>query len=272
MFDAYLQGITAAAARANPRKPEDYVSDDGILFCGVCHTPKQCRIQVFGKVETVYCLCQCGKELQESERQQRQLDEIEQRRKTCFPDAKFRTATFAEDDGKNAELSRLCKRYTETFTRESKWLLLYGDCGTGKSFMAACIANALLDKGMTARFTTVSEVERLLWNNPDKNAVFDDLSSIDLLILDDFGSERKSEFVDEIKFSVIDGRLRAGKPCVITTNLTLADFSAPADTAQRRLASRLFEVSIPYEVRGEDRRFSRLKETGRAALDALLKG
>lgn len=110
-----------------------------------------------------------------------------------------------------------------------------------------------------------------MWNNPDKTGVYDALLRCNLLILDDFGSERKSEFMDEIKFSIIDGRLRAGRPCIITTNLPISFFSSPTIT-QRRLASRLFEVVIPYAVHGEDRRFSRLKETGRTALDALING
>ena len=106
----------------------------------------------------------------------------------------------------------------------------------------------------------VSEIEQQLWNSPDKAAVYDEMNHTGLLVIDDFGCERRTEYMDEIKFNLIDGRLRSGKPCVITTNLMLNDFAAPADLTQKRIVSRMFERAATFHVQGEDRRFTALKE------------
>ena len=106
----------------------------------------------------------------------------------------------------------------------------------------------------------VSEIEQQLWNSPDKAAVYDEMNHTGLLVIDDFGCERRTDYMDEIKFNLIDGRLRSGKPCVITTNLMLNDFAAPADLTQKRIVSRMFERATTFHVQGEDRRFIALKE------------
>lgn len=269
-FEEIITGAATAAKKAAPEHPDDFISDDGLLYCGVCHEPKQCRITVFGDTRIVGCICKCEQKRQAQKLLRRQQEENERRRDACFADAKFRAATFASDDGKNPVLSKLCRRYTDAFSNEAKWLLLYGGCGVGKTFSAAAMANALIDRGLSVRFTSISEIERMLWNCSDKQEVYNALWCCDFLILDDFGCERATEFVNEIKFNVLDGRLRSGRPAIITTNLCLQDFSSPQDLATKRIYSRIFERVIPYEVRGVDRRFENLRQTGKQALDALL--
>lgn len=197
------------------------------------------------------------------------LEKMRERRDACFEFAKnFGQATFERDDGANAELSRLCRRYADSFSMKSKWLVLSGACGVGKSYAAACIANELISRH-SVLFLTIPDIERMMWR--DKNETHKMLMDASLLIIDDFGTERKTEFVNELKFSIIDGRLRSGKPCVITTNLGLNDFASPPSLQDCRVISRIFEKSIFYEVKGSDRRFEKLRKTSRAALDELLK-
>ena len=195
-------------------------------------------------------------------RERLRQNQIEQRRTICFGSFELIRATFADDDCKDPRLTETCKAFSERVTGDSSrdWLLLWGDCGTGKSFMAACIANAAIDAGMSVRFITVPEIEQQLWKEHDKSAVYDELNSVGLLIIDDFGCERRTDYMDEIKFNLIDGRLRSGKPCVITTNLTMNDFAAPKDLTQKRIVSRMFERVTTFQVKGEDRRFAALKE------------
>jgi DNA replication protein DnaC len=187
-------------------------------------------------------------------------NQIEQRRMICFGSSDLIRATFADDDCKDPRLTETCKAFSERVAGDSSrdWLLLWGDCGTGKSFMAACIANAAIDAGMTARFITVPEIEQQLWN-ADRATVYDEFNHVDLLIIDDFGCERRTDYMDEIKFNLIDGRLRSGKPCVITSNLTLGDFAAPADLTQKRIISRILERAKTFHVLGDDRRFAAFK-------------
>lgn len=60
--------------------PNDYINpEDGLLYCGKCRTPKQCKVSIFGRTDVQYCLCECKKaqlaeEEAERERQQRFAD------------------------------------------------------------------------------------------------------------------------------------------------------------------------------------------------------
>lgn len=209
---------------------------------------------------------------------------------------------FPEDDGKNPELSKLCRNYIEKFSDFSsyKWLVLYGTCGTGKTYAAKMIANRLQQKydsyyrqEMQMRYFeprrsydpseeidepklkkillyTFPEIEQKLWNNAHKGKFYDELFSCPLLILDDFGMERNSDYMNEIKFNVIDGRLRADKPCIITTNLSKQDFVNQSNIQDKRIFSRIFEKSMFYEVKGNDRRFEKLKENSKSGIEHLL--
>jgi len=252
--------LAARVEEAIPVHDCDYTDETTrLLICGKCHTPKQCR-PFPGSDLAVYCLFKCQQEEDRLMQERLWRNQIEQRRAICFGTSDLIHASFAEDDGKNPKLSKVCNTFSANLNDSSSWLLLWGDCGTGKSFMAACIANAAIDAGMSVRFITVPEIEQQLWREHDKSAVYDELNSVGLLIIDDFGCERRTEYMDEIKFNLIDGRLRSGKPCVITTNLSMNDFAAPKDLTQKRIVSRMFERVTTFQVKGEDRRFAALKE------------
>ena len=78
--------------------------------------------------------------------------------------------------------------------REASGLLLWGGVGTGKTYMAGCIANALLDKGVTVMMTNFSRVLSDLPGMFSGNRYIDSFNRFRLLIIDDFGAERSSEF------------------------------------------------------------------------------
>ena len=259
-FTRALEIIAIRASAAIPVCDGDYTDGEtGLLMCGKCRTPKQCRPFPVADI-AVSCLCDCMKAEDEAAHGRLRQNQYEKLRSICFQGSELIGATFARDDCSNPKLSETCKAFAEIVTGGSSrdWLLLWGDCGTGKSFMAACIANAAIDAGMTARFITVPEIEQQLWN-ADRATVYDEFNHVDLLIIDDFGCERRTDYMDEIKFNLIDGRLRSGKPCVITTNLTLHDFAVPADLTQKRIVSRIFERAKTFHVQGDDRRFAALK-------------
>ena len=72
-----------------------------------------------------------------------------------------------------------------------------------------------------------------------------------LLILDDFGMERGTEYGLEQVFNVIDSRYRSRKPLIVTTNLTLAELQHPKDTAHSRIYDRLLAMCAPVRFTGE---------------------
>ena len=180
-------------------------------------------------------------------------------------------ATFANDDRKNEKLSQIAQAYSEKFSSSSGWLLLYGGTGCGKTYIAAAIANSLIDRDLNVIFTTLPELERKLWDTESKQAVFNSLICCDLLVLDDLGVERSTAYMKELSFNVIDSRLRSGLPCVITSNLSPQELFAPADLDMRRIMSRACEKSIPVLCKGADRRCEEMKKTAETKLAELLK-
>jgi len=73
-----------------------------------------------------------------------------------------------------------------------------------------------------------------------------------LLILDDFGMERGTEYGLEQVYNVIDSRYRSRRPLIVTTNLSLQDLQHPQDTAHARIYDRLLEMCAPIRFSGEN--------------------
>lgn len=251
----------------------DYTGDDGLLYCGMCGTAKQ--IQLPPPFDcTMPCMCKCESERYEAARAEKQRRDvqytIERNRQDAFRGTIMAGCTFEFDDGKNLKLTKLAKSYVQKFSLESFWLILHGECGTGKSYAAAAIVNALLDKGFTARFTSLSIIERELWDAASKSEVYGSLSQCDILVLDDFGVQRNTEYVNEILFNVLDDRLRSGKPMIVTTNLNPAEILKPKDTAMQRIMSRLCEKSAPFRCTGKDRRKDAMSANAAKMIGELL--
>lgn len=185
-------------------------------------------------------------------------------KRLCFPEAeKMQGCTFDNDDGINQKITTVAKEYVENFAEmkdKCMGLLFFGETGVGKSYVAACIANALLDKDIPARMTNFERISNELWETRDKQGYMDMLNRFDLLVLDDLAAEKSSEYMDSIVFNVIDSRLRAGLPIIVTTNLTRQELQSTSDMRKKRIYSRLFECCIPQEVIGNDRRRAMVAE------------
>jgi DNA replication protein DnaC len=84
----------------------------------------------------------------------------------------------------------------------------------------------------------------------DRNEYIAHLCSFPLLILDDFGMERGTEYGLEQVYNVIDSRYRSRKPLIVTANLTLEELQNPEDTAHTRIYDRLTEMCCPVCITG----------------------
>ncbi len=108
-------------------------------------------------------------------------------------------------------------------------LLIWGDVGCGKSFLAGAIANALIDQEVRVKMTNFTAILNDLSSTFEgRNEYLNRLCSYPLLIIDDFGMERGTEYGLEQVYSVIDGRYRSKKPLIVTTNLTLTELRSAA--------------------------------------------
>ena len=262
-----LEAVAKLAELSNPQHDEDYVKD-GLIYCHKCDTPKQHRVKLNGVETIVACTCKCRQAELEAERQalaeQARLQRIREMRKVGFPDYEMQFCTFDRDDRSNEKLSDIAHRYVDNFDEmlsRSKGLLLYGTVGTGKTFISACIANALTDRGYPCLVTNFARLINTISGMYDgKQAYIDGLSRFDLVVIDDLYAERDTEYMGEMVQNIIDSRYRSGRPLIVTTNLSKADLMQPTDIRKKRIYSRLFEMCIPYEVKGVDRRKQILKE------------
>ena len=256
----------AAQASANIKAQEgDYIKD-GLLYCGKCNTPKQCRIILFGHEKTPACLCTCAKAARDAEiaeqKRREKLLAIQQMRRLGFPDAEMSRWTFDKDDHTNEKITTVAKNYVANFDemkKRGKGLLLFGKVGTGKTFISACIANALIDSGYPCLVTNFARLVNTIAGMYDgKQAYIDSLNRFDLLVIDDLASERDTEYMGEIVQNIIDNRYRAGLPLIITTNLTADELKHPQEIRKQRIYSRLFEMCLPVEIVHRDRRKEKL--------------
>lgn len=245
----------------------DYTGPDGLLYCGKCNTAKQTQVNILGKNKVVPCMCKCAQEAYLKDIEQRKLDEenkkIMQMKRECFPSREFEKMTVDLDDCKDERISRVIKNYIDKWPEmkvENIGLLLYGGVGCGKTFAAACIANALIDQGVPVLMTSFSRIINTvqgMYNG--KQEYIDKIVSYPLLIIDDLGAERSSEFMLEQVYNVIDARYQTGLPLIITTNIPIQEIKAPEDMKYKRIYDRVLEMAHPVEFKGESRRRDNLR-------------
>ena len=242
-------------------RSDEYIVNDGLIYCSKCHTPRQKRLEVSGKTIEPRCMCACQTEdydRREQERKHREfLDMVAKNRSIGLPDPGLRKHTFENDLGYNPKQIRMAKRYVqhwEEMQKNSTGLLLWGDVGTGKSFIAGCIANALLDKGVPVIMTNFARLLNKLTDMyaGDRNAYIDSFKRYPLMIIDDLGVERNSEFAREQVFSVIDSRYRSELPMIVTTNLTLEELQQPEDLSRSRIYDRVLERCLPIRINDQN--------------------
>jgi len=94
----------------------------------------------------------------------------------------------------------------------------------------------------------------------DKEWYLGSFHTCDLLILDDFGMERQTDYAREQVFNIIDGRYLTKRPLIITTNLSLQEMKTTTDLAQKRIYDRVLEMCVPVFFSGESQRSDRAKE------------
>lgn len=114
-----------------------------------------------------------------------------------------------------------------------KNLLFYGSSGLGKTFMCNCIAKSLLDKGYSVIYQTPFSIINILEkrtfsdkNNPFIAMAYDHLFNVDLLIIDDLGTETANSFTISEFYNIINARILKEKSTIISTNIKLSELSS----------------------------------------------
>lgn len=165
------------------------------------------------------CICPCQAEAErqrkEAGEQRNRMASIKRRRAQGLQDRYLYDYTFANNNGQNPLMKKACayvEHWDEVY-RENTGLLLFGNVGTGKAFFVGCIANALLDRDIPVLMTNFPVILNRLTGMFSEDGA-DSIASLgmyDLLIIDDLGVERNTEYAMEQIFTVIDCRYRSRK-------------------------------------------------------------
>ena len=277
-INAVLENMTTTIP-----EPEDYTGEDGLLYCGKCRKPKEAyfapdKAAIFGRDRhPAECDCQrtAREEREAAEKRRRHLDTVEELKRRGFTDPTMRDWTFENDNGRNPQTG-LARRYVEHWEdmrTDNIGCLFWGGVGTGKSYLAGCIANALMEKEIPVRMTNFALIlNDLAASFEGRNEYISRLCRYPLLILDDFGMERGTEYGLEQVFNVIDSRYRSKRPLIVTTNLTLDELKNPADISRKRIYDRVLERCVPLKINNRNIRTMNAAMNFSAAKELLVGG
>lgn len=259
-----LQKVLPAEAFETEQNEGDYIGKDGLLYCGVCRTKKQTRLPASdftgGREIIVPCICKCkveeNKRKEEEEKKRQEMQRLERLKASSLMDAKLKAARLDgyQVDGDNQKIYNLAGNYVKRFDEmyeKRQGLLFWGTVGTGKSYTAACIANELLDQMIPVVMTSFVKILQNIQGNPDEEErIMAGLNVAKLLIIDDLGAERSTDYALEKVYNIIDRRYLSGKPLILTTNMTLKDMQESEDIRYRRIYDRIFEMCFPVRFAG----------------------
>lgn len=258
-------GALAPAMSRNNAADDDQFTEDGLRICAKCGERKQTWFEVKGLIarNKVPCMCRCERERQEAEEAARKREEqyrrIQQYRNRGLTDEQYKACTFDADDGTDEKASKFCRAYVENWQwvqENNAGIMLWGDVGGGKTFLAACIANALIDRGIPATMTTIPKLVAAMTKDfgAERGDVLHMVANVPLLVLDDVGTERDTEYSNEQVYEIINTRYKAHKPLIVTTNLTMSAMKDAKDVTRKRIYDRIVEMCTPCKVTSTGRR------------------
>ncbi|MCR4433667.1 MAG: ATP-binding protein, partial [Caldiserica bacterium] len=229
--------------------------------CPICGAPY--RTLYLGGKEIQVSTCDClKKEAEERLRERIIKEEKEARLKASGLTPRLllaRLENFEEEPGKERAL-KLAREFLDRWPEQksephSSGILFWGRPGVGKSHLAAAIANDLLERGDSPLFLNVVKFLNTLRNlyreEESESSEMERATSADLLVLDDLGAEKPTDWAREKIYELVNSRYESLLPLIATTNLNLNSLE---DFLGERTFGRLIEMCLPVEVGGEDRR------------------
>lgn len=253
----------------------------GKPYCTVCGEPLERWDDGLRKSLPRSCSCQIKRRNEREAKEKQQKLDLE--RDKCFYRKRVMfDHTFDNSDGSQKTAEKLAKKYCEDFRQylygtkhpelKGKGLLFYGGVGTGKSYVAACIANEIINQGFKVRYVSFSDIASKMQSDFAKaQDVLDDMEEVSLVVFDDLGAERKTEWMQGLVFQLIEIRLNSGKPMIITTNLTLEELSGSDSITQERIYDRIWESMLDViPVKGGSKRKDSFKDRRKAFREGAL--
>lgn len=261
--------------------PETEYMKDGHAYCKTCHERKDGEVKSLMDMKFIFKNnCKCDRERFEKQKQREKEQEIERLKRSCFISMSQWAYTFDNYKGEKDKSYIIAKNYVkeyEQMKKENIGLLFCGTVGSGKTYLACCIANALIEEYMIrVKIRNFAQIINDLQKSGfdlDKNKYIENLTNVSVLILDDLGIERDTSYAKEQVYNIVNSRYLKKKPTIFTTNLPYEKIQNSDDGVEyERIYSRIIEMCIPVKVMGEDFRKRLQKEKLKQNKERLLKG
>lgn len=258
-----LGNIASNAERFAKQTGGYTVRADGLAYCDTCGGPRQKFVELPGQGRRlVWKTCRCLEEKPQSGGSERAG--LLQASGNVLPHCTF-------DLAQQSKPMDICRRYAARWEDAAKTgvgLLLWGDVGTGKTFAAHCVANELIRHDIPVFITSLS---RVLNAGFDKSEALRRVRETPLVVFDDLGAERCSEYARETILLFVDERYYAKKPFIVTTNLSERELRNPPDLDRKRIYDRILGRCAPVHFAGASKRAAEAAEV-RKFMQELLEG
>lgn len=240
---------------------DEYLGEDSRVYCKNCNTPRE-WISEDGEFR-VRCLCRCQQEKQQDLEKQRQdmirLEKMKSLKEFSLLGRRYENSTFDNLDLNRPQAFTKAVRRSRAYCdnwqivkSQGYGIYIFGPVGTGKTELVACICNELIKNLVPVIITNFLEVSKKLRDSYNlevetENQIIDKLAKIDLLIIDDIGSEilknkQRESFMQEKIYDIINRRYINKMPTIFTSNYSIQQLIDERGL-EIRTADRMAEMS-----------------------------
>lgn len=218
-----------------------YVGEDGLLYCTKCHTRRCTKDIVYPFNKRMPVTCDCMKEEERKEKelaaQKEKLSKLDKIRGASLLGDRYKDTTFDKTDlNRPTDFQKAFKRcqdfckVADQALENGYGMYIYGDSGTGKTHLTACMCNELMSQMRQCLFTNFFEISKLIkstWNgNADSEVVVRRICEVDFLFLDDLGTEAltkngEDNWLQGQVFDIINKRYNNKKPTIFSSNYSM---------------------------------------------------
>lgn len=272
VMDQFMQTSNAKGRQIE----EDEYEKDGEVYCKKCNTRRTVKVSLFGRECIQNCICQCQKaEIEKRDEEYRKRErqiKLDRIIKQSMLGDRYKDVCFENTEtGFNPifdnTLAR-CKRYCEISSEaleKGYGMYIFGNSGSGKTHLTACMANKLMTEYREILFTNFFEISAAIRkgfrsNNTNEQGILDRIANVDFLFIDDLGTERVKKdnedmWLQEKIFEVINKRYNNKKPTIFTSNYSLQELVEDRGLMQKTV-DRIIELSTAIiKLEGESYRF-----------------
>ena len=254
---------------------DTYIGEDGRLYCSKCHTLRETKnaVPIFNKRMPVWCECMKEKErkAKEQAKYNKKAEVLNRLRSASLLGERYANTTFENTDltvgGDFVKAFERCKKYcdvADASLENGYGIYIYGNSGTGKTHLTACICNELISQYRQCLFTNFFEISKLIrstWgrNNSDAESIIRKIGEVDFLFIDDLGTEAlqkngEDNWLQEQVFDIINKRYNNKKPTIFSSNHSLNELISKRGMMGKTV-DRIMEMSTAIiKVSGESYR------------------